>query len=78
LAELVLERLDLAADRRLGHEQLLRRTREAQMARGAFEISHGFQGWQAHGVTSPMESAAVIWTNRTSEKRSFVSPAMQA
>jgi hypothetical protein len=34
LPELIFERLDLAADRRLGHEQLLGGSREAQVACG--------------------------------------------
>ncbi|HQR54574.1 MAG TPA: hypothetical protein PLW72_01225 [Burkholderiaceae bacterium] len=38
-AELLLEGLDLVADRRLGDEQFLRRTREAQMARGGAKSS---------------------------------------
>jgi hypothetical protein len=37
LPDLLLERLDLAADRRLGNEQLMRRAGEAQVARGSAE-----------------------------------------
>jgi hypothetical protein len=43
-AELVLELLDLAADRRLGQEQLLARLGERQMARRRLEADQQVEG----------------------------------
>ncbi|MCY1563435.1 hypothetical protein D9M68_1010360 [compost metagenome] len=42
----VLQRLDLAADRRLGHAELFRRQFETAMAGGRFEGTQRVQGWE--------------------------------